>query len=697
MGRASRKKKAFPHEIEVAEGRLSETVKPAREPRTKSGLQRTTPRTTSLFLFTALLASIAVNFNALHNGFVFDDNFQIVMNPWIKNVKYLPDIFLKGVWSFLADPTLPTTTNYYRPLMYVIYMINYYVFGLAPWGFHLVNMLFHAGNTVLVFLIAIKLFKETPLSMPSSTVLPAFVAALFFATHPIHTEAVTWIAGLPDVAFTFFYLLSFYFYILFSAGLKRGYFLSILSFWVATLFKEPAITLLILLIAHDYLLGKWDKITFSHIRRYIPYVIVVGIYFLLRFLALRSFAPTEFYPGLGAYQFLINIFPLLKDYMISLFWPLDLNLWHSFQPISSLSEPKGVFSVIVTFIFIIVGIAAYMRNKKIFFCMILFIVPLLPAFYIKGIGGKPFAERYLYLPSVGFVILLAIFYSQLLQRIPRLRLAIIAGAALVVVLYSIQTIARNQIWKNDLILFTDTVKKSPDAEDPNGWLGFALMKAGRNDEAIEQFRKTLEINPNAVRCHGYLGSLLLKKGLPREAISHFQTFLSVNPNDLDARQELADAYIKVGMTDQAEAQRRILHKMNPNTVIAYVNQGTEFAKKGMVNEAIAQYEKALAIDPNCADAHYNLGSAYANSGRMDKAVEEFTAAVRLQPQFAFYHDSLGRAYKLKGFYEQAIEEFKTAIRLAPEEPTYRKNLDIVFGLKDSTEDSKHDSDTHKTQ
>ena len=105
--------------------------------------------------------------------------------------------------------------------MHIVYMLNYHVFGLSPWGFHLVNVLFHSGVTVLVFLIIRRFLPEQGGTTPPAYLSPPFIAAMLFASHPIHTEAVTWIAGLPDVAFTFFYLLSFYFYILLRGGVQK--------------------------------------------------------------------------------------------------------------------------------------------------------------------------------------------------------------------------------------------------------------------------------------------------------------------------------------------------------------------------------------------------------------------------------------------------------------------------------------------
>src|SRR3989338_6977952 len=171
-----------------------------------------------------LIASIGVYLNTLPNEFVYDDETQVLENQWIRDVKHIPEIFLTDVWAFAGEERL---SNYYRPLMHMIYMIDYHIFGLKPWGFHLTTIIFHAGVTLLVHLIAFMLINQSQdlnskskILNPKSQILsPAFIAALLFAAHPIHTEAVTWVGGIHELLFTLFYLLSFYFYI---AALPRS-------------------------------------------------------------------------------------------------------------------------------------------------------------------------------------------------------------------------------------------------------------------------------------------------------------------------------------------------------------------------------------------------------------------------------------------------------------------------------------------
>lgn len=234
-------------------------------------------------LIVLLLASFSVYANALTNGFVYDDNWQVLKNEWIKDVKFIPQIFSESVWAF---ETGHLSSNYYRPFMHSIYMINYHIFGLSPWGFHLINILFHYGVTVLVFFITFEFLEKSSPSVSKTSLLPSLIAALLFATHPIHTEAVTWVAGIPDLSFTFFSLLSFYFYA--RSQTTINYFSSIVSFSIAVFCKEPALTLPIFFVAYDYFYRKDENRLSARLARYIPFLSVAIIYLILRSHALGA-------------------------------------------------------------------------------------------------------------------------------------------------------------------------------------------------------------------------------------------------------------------------------------------------------------------------------------------------------------------------------------------------------------------------
>jgi tetratricopeptide (TPR) repeat protein len=641
VGKASRKKKVSINGALGDLGRREKELEPSRESSSKGSLQKTTPIIALIPILILLLVSFTVYFNALSGAFVYDDKTQIVDNPWIRDIGNIPTIFSKSVSSYQSKRI---TSNYYRPLMHIVYMLNYHVFGLKPWGFHLVNILFHCGVSVLVFLIIRRFLPELGITTFLGYLSPPFIAAMLFASHPIHTEAVTWIAGLPDVSFTFFYLLSLYLYISFRDGAKRCYPWSILSFSVATLFKEPALTLPIILIAYDYLLKKLDETFFVRIKRYLPYIVVSAIYLLARYYALGRFAPVEFYADLSTYESIINVLPLFREYLTSLLWPFNLNLWHTFHPISSLFEVKGMISIIVTVVFFVVAVSAYRKNKVLFFGLLLLVIPLLPVFYIKGIGWKPYAERYLYLPSVGYVLLPAVFLSWANEKLPRAAKSISIVLIIIVGLYAVGTITRNNVWKDSFTLWSETAEESPDSAVAHSELGITYVAQGQLDRAIAEFQTALRLKPDYVEAHN----------------------------------NLAKAYGSQGRLDGAIAESQIVLRLKPRDAVAHNNLGAAYGSQGQLDRAIAEFQIALRLKPDYAEAHHNLGAACLSQGQLDRAIAEFQTALRLKPDDAEVHYGLGAAYLSQGQLDRAIAEFQTALRLKPDDAKVRRRLhDLV--------------------
>lgn len=594
------------------------------------------------FLFPILLVifiSFAVYFNALSNGFVYDDDVQILKNRWITDLTNMPEVFSKSVWSFQSGPVI---SNYYRPLMHSIYMFNYHFFGFNPLGFHLVNILFHAAASVLVFLIAVRLLSETQAGT-SVSVYPPLMAALLFAAHPIHTEAVTWIAGLPEVSFAFFYLLSLCLFIWpkeDTVSSRRAYVLSVVSFFIATLCKETALTLPIILIVYHYVFRKTGARPSDNFKKYGLYLVVAGVYLMMRFIALGGLAPQKRYVELSTFQLIINVLPLFAQYLEKLFLPVNLNAFHVFHPISSLLETKGILSLLITTAFIVFTFMTLRKNKAVFISLLLIIVPLLPVLYIPGLGENTFTERYLYLPSVGFVVILAWFVSWTKVNFPRGAIMATVVPIVIMGLYSVGTASRNTLWKDDYTLYTDMVKKSPEGNLPHYFIATVYLKQGRIDEAIEETRISLNLKPrDATILHNLLGSLYAEKGWADDAINEFKAAI----------------------------------KLEPYYALSHFSLGVMYEQKGQLDDAIKEYLVALRLRPDVAEGHNNLGLAYEKKGRVDEAVQAFLTAARLKPDFAEAHHNLGVAYAQKSRIAEALTEIETAIRLKPDFPLAREN------------------------
>lgn len=555
-----------------------------------------------------VIASFAVYSNALFNGFVFDDLPQVLENRWIKDIRFIPDMFLHNVWSFGGGES-----NYYRPMMHLFYMLSYHLFGLRSWGFHLVNICLHAGVSVLVFCVVAKLIKEPERLSFSSYISVPLITALLFALHPIHTEVVTPVMGITDLSFTFFYLLSFYLYIRSQEGAPWRYFTSVLSFFVAMLCKEPALTLPAVLLAYDYVSQKETFHLRSSFKKYIPYLFMIGLYFVMRFLALKGLMTRQTHNELSLFQYFINIFPLFTLYLEKLLLPVNLNFLHTFDHIASPWEPRGIFSFIIVLSFaVFTGFA--LRKKSVVLLGLLFIVlPLLPALYIPALSQElrnAFAERYLYLPSVGFVLLLGCLMIRVQAKFHKAGMALVISALVIAGFYSMGTLLRNPVWKDNYPLFVDTVNKSPDDGFARNGLGEALLKVGRSDEALEQLQLAVRLKPNLAIAYNNLGMVYRSQGMVERAIENY----------------------------------RLAVKFAPSYAVAYYNLGNLYGEMGWQALAIENYNIALTLKSEFAEAHNNLGIAYAQSGKLEQAIEKFKAAILLNPDDKNFKDNLERAY-----------------------------------------------------
>lgn len=540
------------------------------------------------------IVSIAVYANTLFNGFVYDDVDQVVANPWIRSGEHIGEIFSSGSWAYSG-----VTSNYYRPVMHLLYMFGYAVFGLVPAGFHAMNILFHGGVSILVVIVTAHLLRDQPPpGRPPYRYAPG-IAGLLFATHPIHTEAVAWISGIPDLAFSFFGLLAFFLYLIAPEEGKRirsiPSLLSLGFFFVALLSKETALVLPLLLVVYEVAVRKENSFRDSF-ARVAPYGVPLLILFLLRTAAIGTLAPVARHQELSPYHIVLNVFPLFFEYAAKLILPVRLSVFHGFQPVTSLFNPAVLASVVFAAMVLVAAEMLRRRSGPALFGLALIVVPLIPVLYIPYLGENPLAERYLYFPSIGFVMLVALGLRSLSAASGRSTFFVILASLSLVALYSAETVARNTVWKSDRTLWQDTVMKSPDA-------------------------------PIA---HFNYGAILQGEGDMAGAIDHYLTALKIRPSEKVCN-NLGLAYDSMGRTEEAIEQFRMAIRLNPDFVMAYNNLGVTLLHAGAFTEAIEPLQAAIRLKPRYADAYYNLGVGYEALGLRDKAMDNYRQAAELAP------------------------------------------------------------------
>ncbi len=274
-----------------------------------------------------ILAALAVlpYLNSLRNGFVYDDFDQVLVNPYIRNFHHLREIFTSSVWSFMGD--FRGSTNYYRPVMSLGYLFCYQLFGPHALGFHLANLLANVGVVLLVFLVTLRMFRSAAV---------ALAAACIFALHPIHSEAVDWIAAVTELELALFYLLTFGFFL--ASGARGGKCSAPLqvamagSFVLALLSKEQALTLPLLAALYEHLFreDRAETTKAQKFQRYGALWLLAAVYLALRARYLGGFAPRLDRPGFGTEELAISALALIGRYCWKLVWPAELCAYYVF-------------------------------------------------------------------------------------------------------------------------------------------------------------------------------------------------------------------------------------------------------------------------------------------------------------------------------------------------------------------------------
>ena len=587
-------------------------------------------RKRNIFAVCALaLATFALYFNTLYNGFVWDDLYQVQLNAWIRSFKFLPDILARNSWEFAGKGS-----NFYRPGMHLGYMVVYHFYGLAPWGYHLLNILFNMAVSVMVFLLALEVFETG--GIPSRRAFGiAFFSALLFTAHPVHTEAVAWIASFPELSYTLFYLLSLYFFILWRKGkIKEGISLSCLFFVLSFMCKETALSLPLAIAAYEIAFPDetrpvkgWLKM--RCLKNLLPYFLLAAAYFILRMkiVGLTRNAKADF--QLTNFQFTLNAIVNFSLYICQLIYPFNLNAYHVFHPVHSFFEWKGLASFSIMTAFTGFVFFAFKKDRPVFFSLAVIVIPLLPALYLPAFQPEnTYAERYLYLPSMGFAFVAArLVYSE---KIKKIRFAVLAAAVFLVTVYSIKTVTRNTVWKNETSFWSDTVKKSPDGWLPNNQMGIVLGLQGEYEEAADHFRAAMRLNPYEIDPPLNLGFTLLDQGNTGSAERLFKRITGLLPSSCRAHTGLGIACMKEGRFSRAQQELRAAIKLNPDSAQAHKYMGMVYEAQGDFDAAIVQFKFLAKLAPSPENYNF-LGGAYLKQDLRDKAATSYQAALQIDP------------------------------------------------------------------
>jgi tetratricopeptide (TPR) repeat protein len=554
--------------------------------------------------------SAIVYFNSLSNGFVYDDLGTIVENAHIKRLgNYLSSFYNQSYFKISGGEAS------YRPVATLSYYLLYAVSDVNPLGYRLLSFTLHIFNVILVYLLAHAMIDNKRV---------AVIAGLLFACHPVNAEAVNGISYNEDLLAAFFFFLAFLSYMrLQPSATEPGYISFILSlffFLLGLLSKEMAITLPAIVVLYDLILREpvSEKISLKRLQAviqdrkyyYTGYLGVSFFYLWLRFFAIYN--PEELETQIwGRFIDRVIYLPIifLKYIKLSLF-PFPLNADYVFSYPTRFLDVLPLLSLLVVLGLAIYSLFALRNQKAVSFGIWWFFITLFPVYNLIQIYN-PFAERYLYIPLLGFCLVISIFLETLLSRISFNRAAILRVFIIVCVVgvCSLITINRNRDWKDSYTLWTQTLEVEPDSFRAHGNLARVYQKRGMIDASMREVKKTLELNPKDFKAYYNLGVVLGEQGFVGEAIAAYQQTVAMNPRFKNAHFNLGTIYKAQNRLEAAKQAFKKVVEIDPDDIEARNNLGVIYAMQGKLDAALVEWQQVIALDPENQDVQANIEKA----------------------------------------------------------------------------------------
>jgi tetratricopeptide (TPR) repeat protein len=626
------------------------------------------------------LVTLVAYIPAMRGGYIWDDDYYITENSTLRTSDGLRRIWFE-----------PKALPQYYPLVHTTFWLEYHLWQLHPFGYHLVNVLLHAFNAILLLLLL------RYLRVPGD-----WLAALIFALHPVQVESVAWITERKNVLSALFYLSSFLAYLRFydlapdldhtspsthgAASEVRArpwlfYTLSLLLFLCALLSKTvtcslPAAILLVLW-------WKRDRICWRDVLPLIPYFVVGA------FLGLTTVWLEKHHVGAQgaewAFSFVDRLLiagRALWFYASKLVWPQTLTFIYPRWQIDSGLWWQYLFPLAAVAVIFTLWLLRRQLGKGPLVAVLFFTTTLAPAlgfFDIYPMRYSFVADHFQYLASMGLIALGAAGVSTLLKRLgpgqSKLGLALCLTVLVVLGMLNWQ---QGSIYRDAETLYRDTIAKNPKSWIAYANLGAYLESQGNLSEAIAYYAKALEIKPDHAEAHFGMAELFARQGKFEEAVSHYVEALRSRPDFPRPYNSLGTIYAKEGNIDKAIFYFSQALEIRPDYASAHNNLGALLAAQGKLDEAIAHFSAAIRISPDHFKAHNNLGEVLARQGKIDEAMFHLSEALRLQPDYADAHNNLGALLAAQGKLDEAIAHFSAAIRIDPDAVEAHNNMGTIL-------------------
>jgi tetratricopeptide (TPR) repeat protein len=630
-------------------------------------------------------ATFAVYSPVRNHEFVqYDDDIYVTENPNVQS----------GLtWQSIKWASTAIHASYWHPLTWLSHMLDCTLFGVNAGRHHIINVLFHAANAILLFVVLNRMTKGFWQS--------AFVAGLF-ALHPLQVESVAWVAERKNVLSTLFWILTILAYARYAKRPSAGrYIVTLLLFGLGLLSKPMLVTVPFALLLLDYwplerIGGKllqsspgksktrnssvgFPKFPILHlILEKVPFLLLTIIFSIITFITVGKIGAMTAMP---LSERLPNAICSYLAYIGKMIWPVRLAVLYV-HPVNTLPVVRVVTYAIILVLMTIFFACYSRRHKYLLMGWLWYLGTLVPVIGIVQAGAQAMADRYTYVPLIGLYLIIAFGAAELLRNIPFRKFILTALASGILLGCVVVTSLQLKYWRNSYVLFDHALTVIENNAVMQNNYANILSELGHPEEAAKHLSEALKYIPNSPVIHNnYANALMKDMGRLDEAIEHYKFALELDPNFTLARYNLGVALAAGGRYDEAIEQYKIY--LGPDVNIADIHEGlaTMLAHEGKVTDAVGQFQKALAAKPDSVEVLSNLGYALAQSGKPDKAIEYYHNALKINPDHTITHGRLALALASVGRIDEAIEQCRIVLNAMPDDAEMFTNLGILLQSK----------------
>jgi protein O-mannosyl-transferase len=510
-----------------------------------------------------------------------DDDQYVYDNPWVSH----------GLdWSTTKWAWTSTFAANWHPLTWLSHLLDTSIYGPLPGGPHFTNVLLHALNALLLFLV---------LSRLTGSPGPSWVAAALFAWHPLRVESVAWISERKDLLCGLFWMLTLWAYLrvaeefkIQGSKFKVFYALCILFFVLGLLSKPMMVTLPFVLLLLDY----WPLQQRRPLKEKWPFFALAAAGCAVTVVAQHAGGAIKSFQQAPFLLRAANIPVAYVTYIGKTLWPSHLCAFYPLPDKAPVLAAAGSSLALAA----ITALTVRWRREYPWLLVgwLWFLGTLIPVIGWVQVGAQALADRYTYLPSIGLFIMLAWSVQHWLVRRPAARSWVVGATFLGLLGCVLATERQLPYWRDSMALYGRILQYFPDCASAQNGLGLALSDAGRRAEAIDHYKEALRLEPASVHAHYNLGIELAEAGKLEEAMFQFTEALKLNPNNEQLHNNVGVVLAQEGKFQAALEQFQQAIKLNPQYPKPYLNAGMALERLGRTNEAQTNYQKAAQLDPD---------------------------------------------------------------------------------------------------